>query len=312
MPATQEKSLAGYPRQHTCDSFKSPLGRGGRHGDQGRTGWVIPYHFCNPNASADLFQQTQIFMPLDKKQYLHRINYRGGLNPTPETLSALQEAHLMSVPFENLDIHNNVKIDLTNLYDKIVLKNRGGFCYELNGLFCELLKELGFSVKMVSARVYQGEKGFGVEFDHMALKVSFGNDEYLADVGFGEFTMRPLKIELNSEASDPLGIFRIEKFNDIYKVVKQKDEKGEFFPRYLFSDIERVIVDFNEMCLFHQTSSESHFTQNKICSLPVKDGRITLSGRKLIATMNGKAETKELESDDEVKQVLKTHFNIVL
>lgn len=218
----------------------------------------------------------------------------------------------MSVPFENLDIHNNVKIDLSNLYDKIVIRNRGGFCYELNGLFYELLKELGFNVKMVSARVFQGEKGFGAEFDHMALIVRFGNDEYLADVGFGEFPMKPLKIELNRETADALGIFKIVKHDDTYYAVMQKGEDGELFPRYIFSETERVIEDFSEMCIFHQTSSESHFTQNRICSLPVKDGRITLSGRKLITTTGGKAETRELESDEEVKEVLKTHFGIVL
>jgi N-hydroxyarylamine O-acetyltransferase len=249
---------------------------------------------------------------MDAIKYLHRINYRGVLNPTPETLFALQEAHLLSVPFENLDIHNNVKIDLSNLYDKIVIRNRGGFCYELNGLFYELLKELGFNVKMVSARVFQGEKGFGAEFDHMALIVRFGNDEYLADVGFGEFTMKLLKIELNKETADPLGIFKIVIHDDNYKAVKQKGEDGEFFPRYVFSETERVIEDFNGMCIFHQTSSESHFTQNKICTLPVKNGRITLSGKKLITTTGGKTETRELESDEEIKHVLETQFGIVL
>lgn len=249
---------------------------------------------------------------MDTNKYLHRINYRGGLNPAPETLAALQEAHLLAVPFENLDIQNNVKIDLTKLYDKIVIRNRGGFCYELNGLFYQLLKELGFNVKMVSARVFQGEKGFGAEFDHMALILSFGNDEYLADVGFGEFTMRPIKIELNKESADLLGIFKIVKHDDNYYAVMQKGEDGEFFPRYMFSETERVIEDFNDMCIFHQTSSESHFTQNKICSLPVKDGRITLSGKKLITTKGGKAETRELESGEEIKQVLEIQFGIVL
>jgi N-hydroxyarylamine O-acetyltransferase len=249
---------------------------------------------------------------LDSNKYLLRINYRGGLNPSPETLAGLQESHLLAVPFENLDIHNKVKIDLTNLYDKIVIRNRGGFCYELNGLFYELLKELGFNVKMVSARVHQGEKGFGAEFDHMALIVRFGNDEYLADVGFGEFTMKPLKIELNEDIPDPLGIFKIVKHDDNYYAVMQKGEDGKFFPRYIFSVTERVIDDFNGMCKFHQTSSESHFTQNRICSLPVKDGRITISGMKLTTMLNGRTETRELESEEEVKKILKTHFNIVL
>jgi len=77
---------------------------------------------------------------MDAKQYLERINYVDSTNLTFEVLSKLQIMHLMNVPFENLDIHNNTKIDLTNLFNKIVNRKRGGFCYELNGLFCDLLR----------------------------------------------------------------------------------------------------------------------------------------------------------------------------
>ena len=90
---------------------------------------------------------------MNTKQYLERINYLDPVHPTPEVLTRLQVSHLMNVPFENLDIHNSVKINLANLFDKIVTRRRGGFCYELNGLFYELLTEIGFTVKMVSARV---------------------------------------------------------------------------------------------------------------------------------------------------------------
>ena len=120
---------------------------------------------------------------MDINKYLERIHYSGPLAPTLEVLSKLQLAHLMTVPFENLDIHTNTKIDLNHLFDKIVTRNRGGFCYELNGLFYELLTETGFAVKMVSARVHDGKGDFSPEFDHMALIVNLDNENYLV-MGF--------------------------------------------------------------------------------------------------------------------------------
>lgn len=130
---------------------------------------------------------------MDIKQYLKRIGYAGPVEPTFEVLSQLQMLHLLHVPFENLDIHNNTKIDLKNLFDKIVTRKRGGFCYELNGLFYQLLKEIGFTVKMVSARVYDDKKDYSAEFDHMALIVKIADANYLLTLGSVNFCFTRLK-----------------------------------------------------------------------------------------------------------------------
>src|SRR4051794_5452932 len=125
--------------------------------------------------------------------YLQRIGYRGSLVPNEQTLSDLQLAHLYAVPFENLDIglQRPIVLDLDLLYDKVVNKRRGGFCYELNGLFGELLKALGFRVQMLSAGVYGGDGGLGPDFDHMLLAVDLDRRR-IADVGFGETFSEPL------------------------------------------------------------------------------------------------------------------------
>src|SRR5256885_12239222 len=95
--------------------------------------------------------------------YLQRIGYQGSLVPNEQTLRALQLAHLYAVPFENLDIglQRPIVLDLDLIFDKVVNQRRGGFCYELNGLFGELLKSLGFGVQMLSAGVYGGGGRFG-------------------------------------------------------------------------------------------------------------------------------------------------------
>lgn len=248
---------------------------------------------------------------MNVNQYLQRINYTGLINPTIEVLKQLQYAHLMSVPFENLDIQNHIKIDLNNLFNKIVTKKRGGFCYELNGLFYQLLKEIGFTVKMVSARVYSGNNVYSREFDHMALIVKINNDDYLVDVGFGEFALHPIKIRLKKDTIDPEGIFRIGTFNKEYKVVKKKKAKEGFIPEYIFSEKERRIEEFNDMCNYHQTNKESHFMKKKICSLPVKNGRITLTGDTLKIAEKGEVKTRQL-NEQQIEEALWYYFGIKL
>ena len=262
--------------------------------------------------ASKIIHSFQLSNTLDVTRYLERFHYTGDLNPTREVLSELQSSHLLNVPFENLDIHNHIKINLTDSYNKIVNRRRGGFCYELNGLFYRLLKELGFRVKLVSARVFDSAKGYGPEFDHMAIIATIQRRDYLADVGFGEFTLEPLKLELDNEQADPRGVFRIETYDAQYKVVKKRNDRSEFIPEYLFSEKERLPEDFIEMCNYHQTSKDSHFTQKRICSLPTAEGRITLTGNILKITSGKSITERELKTEVEVAQVLKDYFKIVL
>src|SRR6185503_8406840 len=115
--------------------------------------------------------------------YLKRIDYSGSLEPTAETLRALQVSHLRTVPFENLSIHAKEPIVLSDdaLFNKIVERKRGGFCYECNGLFAALLCAIGFKVTMLSAEVAKTEGGFSQPFDHMTLMVELER-RWLVDV----------------------------------------------------------------------------------------------------------------------------------
>ncbi len=132
---------------------------------------------------------------MDVSAYLARLNYSGPLTHTAEALRQLHLAHLYAVPFENLDIHLGRKIVLAEekFFDKIVNQRRGGFCYELNGLFAALLRELGFDVTLLAAGVWNTEhERFDPEFDHLCLLVQL-EERWLADVGFGETFREPLR-----------------------------------------------------------------------------------------------------------------------
>jgi N-hydroxyarylamine O-acetyltransferase len=248
---------------------------------------------------------------LDVLTYLDRINYRGSLEPTHETLRLLHLAHLFSVPFENLSIHIKEPIVLNDesLYKKIVEKRRGGFCYELNGLFCWLLRSLGFDVKMFSAGVANSEGAFGPDFDHMTLLVTL-DKRYLADVGFGDSFLEPLLFDSREPQAQPDGkSYRIVEDDDRL-ILQEQDETGGWASQYRFALMPYSYTDYEEMCLWHQTSPESHFAQKRICSLPTQDGSVTLSGKRFIKTVHGKREEKILESDEEVSNLLKEVFGI--
>ena len=247
---------------------------------------------------------------MDARLYLQRISYSGKLTPTLGTLTQLQTNHLLTVPFENLYIHDKIKIDLADSYIKIVIQNRGGFCYELNGLFYRLLLQLGYTVKMISARVFNKESGFGPEFDHMAIIATIDNADWLVDVGFGEFAFHPLKIEPGHESQDPRGLFRVDVHDENYLQVSKKNKEEEFIPEYIFTKTGRQLREFYEMCLYHQTSPESHFTQKRICSLPTNEGRITLTGNTLKITSGANVTERELADETEVEQVLKEYYKI--
>jgi N-hydroxyarylamine O-acetyltransferase len=250
-------------------------------------------------------------MPVDVDKYLARIRFRGPVQVSRESLFQLQKSHLLTVPFENLDIHLGRKIRTENNFDKIVERNRGGFCYELNGLFYELLKTLGYQVTLASARVYSAERGYGPEFDHMVILATVEHQKFLVDVGFGEFAFSPLPIVMDEVWHDQRGDFVIH-INEDRNFVVHKISEGKFIPQYVFSETERIAGEFEGMCLYHQTSPDSHFTQNRLCSLPNEEGRITLSGDKLRITNKEGVTEHDLASDKEVHEVLEKYFSIVV
>jgi N-hydroxyarylamine O-acetyltransferase len=250
-------------------------------------------------------------MPVDVDKYLARIKFRGPAQVSLESLFQLQQSHLLTVPFENLDIHLGKKIFPENNFEKIVARNRGGFCYELNGLFHDLLQTLGYQVTLASARVYSAEKGYGPEFDHMVILVSVDDQKFLVDVGFGEFAFSPLPMILDEVWHDRRGDFVISAYGENDYVVTRISE-GKFIPQYAFSETVRTPGDFAGMCLYHQTSPASHFTQKRLCSLPTGEGRITLTGNTLRITSAEGVTEINLASEKEVGEALQQYFSIIL
>jgi N-hydroxyarylamine O-acetyltransferase len=249
---------------------------------------------------------------MDIAAYLARIGFTGPAHPNAETLRRLHVAHLYTVPFENLDISLGRKIvcDEERFLHKIVESHRGGFCYELNGAFAALLRQLGFEVTLLSARVSREDGSASVEFDHLTLRVDL-DQPWLADVGFGDSFLEPLRLEPEIEQEQGGRQFRIVAVGDVMIVQGQAADEV-WKSQYQFTLTPRRLDEFETRCQFQQASPESHFTQQRICTLPTRDGRITLSDLKLIRTIGRYRQERMLPDEDAWRAALLEHFGVRL
>jgi N-hydroxyarylamine O-acetyltransferase len=245
--------------------------------------------------------------------YLARIGYDGPREPSPETLRALHERHLFTVPFENLDIHFGRAVVATeeNVVEKVVTRRRGGFCYELNGAFAALLRALGYEVDLLSGRVARAAGGYGPEFDHMALLVHAGGRRWLADVGFGECFTQPLDLDDRAPQHDRAGTYGVEPRGGRDWAMRVLRD-GQWADEYLFSLEPHVMADYADRCRFHQTSPESSFTQKRVCTLATETGRITLRDDRLIVTEHGTKREEPIADEQAWRAALRTRFGIDL
>lgn len=253
---------------------------------------------------------------MDTGTYLKRIEYTEPVKPDAQTLHGLQAAHMLHVPFENLDIRlkRPIRLDEQSLWNKIVTNKRGGFCYELNGLFAWLLKQIGFNVTYLNARVYDREGNLGIEFDHLTLLVQIPgrNERWLADVGFGDSFIIPLSFEAAGEQTQGLRAYRLEENHNGF-VVWQRNNDDTLEQQYFF-DLKphEFPEEYETACIYHQASPKSTFTQWSIITRATENGRVSLEDGRLILTTNGQKEYHEIKSEDEYRLLLKEHFDVEL
>ena len=253
---------------------------------------------------------------MEPNLYLGRIGYSEPIKRDVETLRGLHLAHMQTVPFENFDINlkRPIRLAYPALWEKIILRKRGGFCYELNGLFAWLLQHFEFQVTYLNARVYNREGKPGIDFDHLALLVQIPGQagRWLADVGFGDSFQEPLDFDEQDEQAQGLRAYRLEQTSDGY-VVWQRSYDGVWERQYLF-DLQprRFPSDYEPACLYHQTSPKSSFTRGSIISRATPEGRVSLEAGSFILTQNGQRIERPVGSQDEYDRLLKQHFGVTL
>ena len=247
---------------------------------------------------------------MDAQSYLKRIVYRGSVRPSIDVLRRLHVRHLLSVPFENLDIHlgRPIILDQELFYNKIVRDRRGGYCYELNGCFAWLLRELGFRVSMLSARVAGKNGGFSPDFDHMTLLVRL-EEPWLVDVGFGDSFTEPKQLDSTRPQLDSGELYRIARKNR-ETVLSRWDEIGVWAPLYSFTLRPRKLEDFKARNRYQQTSPKSHFTKRRLISKLTPNGRVTLTNRKLVLTNGEQRSESPVRNTKQFDRLLTKYFHL--
>jgi N-hydroxyarylamine O-acetyltransferase len=247
---------------------------------------------------------------MEARDYLARFSGTQNKKVSISNLAELQRLHMQHIPFENLDVIRRIPIylNLQNIYEKIVSRKRGGFCYELNGLFNWLLVELGYDAHLISATVRRPTGEWAKADTHAAIIVQL-EQSYLIDVGFGDSTYVPIPLN-GEERTDISGSYRIIQRLD-YSFNLERTDKSGTKTLYNFDLDPKELVDFHEGCVFNQVAKESSFTHSDIVTCATPTGRITLSDQTITVTENS-SQTKTIISIEEKALVLKNTFGICL
>ncbi len=248
----------------------------------------------------------------DCNAYLQRINYDGEKTPTIDTLKALHHAHLYTIPFENFDIQLGRGIDLSPeaIFEKLVHQNRGGYCYELNGLFLMALKDFGFDARPLLGRVHI--TGTPTGRSHQIELITIEDRHWIADVGFGTDTPRvPMPLELERPIEyDGQKTRLVDAGHFGFMLQAEKDE--EWIDNYSFDLAYVYPADFDYANYYNSTKPGSFFVSARVAMLPVKNGALTILNNRLKKKVGKEEIVQELEEGQPYLDALKNHFSIEL
>ena len=220
--------------------------------------------------------------------------------PDAELLKKLHFAHCTHVPYDNLDILRGLlplRLDDEGLYQKVVEEGKGGYCFELNGLFAWLLRELGYKVSEYASRYLRGEASIPMR-RHRVLKVEATDGVYCCDVGIGDVCPRyPVKMELGLEQPQFNELYRFDKDDFLGWVLMDKN-KGEWKPFYSFTEEPQLPQDFVALSCYCERHPDSPFIVTEMFSLKTETGLIALDDHVYKELVNGKVTVRTLTDEE--------------
>lgn len=253
-------------------------------------------------------------MNQDVTAYLDRIGYSGPIDTSISTLAKLQECHVHTIPWENLDIVKKIplSLDITNLIDKIIYRKRGGYCFELNALFGWLLRELGFKTTDLFGRFWREEPITPAKRRHHILQVEINDQKYITDVGVGvKAPYRPLQLVdgLIQEQGDES--YRLQR-DPCYGWVLYEMKKGQWHSIYSFTEEPNLPQDYITTSYWCENSPDSPFVNHVKMAIRTKEGRNTVAGTEFRIFTSQGVRTFEPITDEEYSEALHTYFGIRL
>jgi len=245
--------------------------------------------------------------------YLERIGFSGAPRPDAETLAALQRAHRFAVAFENLDIPlgRGVALAPERLFEKIVAGRRGGYCFEQNGLFLQVLEAVGFAARPLLARVWLGAEAIPAR-THTLNLVRLDEEALIVDVGFGGSFVPPMPLAAGAEAATDDGARHRFLADPDHGWMLERDGGEGWARQYSFTLDPAWPADLEMANQFTATRPGTRFTTLRIASAPTPDGYVSLIDRTLTTSRMGRSETREVADADAYRLVLAERFGLAL
>ena len=247
--------------------------------------------------------------PLD--EYLERIGLEGAGAASLDRLEAAQRAQSRTIPFENFDIvlGRGVTLDPDHLVDKLVRSRRGGYCFELNGLFLRALRAMGFEARALLGRVHVGGEPTGRS--HQLSLVEIGGAPFVADVGVGAMTPRkPMPLEVDLESDHDGVAYRLVHHELGYML--QFTQEGSWRDLYSFDLCPVIQADIDYGNHYTATHPSSFFTRFRIASIARPDGRASLFDRQYTCESTEGNLEEEFPDDERYLGLLEERFGIEL
>jgi len=246
-------------------------------------------------------------------QYLRRIRYSGSITLSSETLSGIQKAHLAAIPYENLDILNGIllSVDPYVVYKKVVENQRGGFCFELNGLLSEMLESIGFKVTSYLSRFLFNRPDVLPIPTHRVLKVECEDGIFIADVGtFVDAPRVALRFERDVIQHDGYQSYMYKEDPILGQVLYKHDsETSEWKRFYSFMVCPFFHHDFAPASFFTERHPDSRFAQGNMISIKSENDYYALYGYTFIHIKDGITHKRDIE-DADFENLLTEVFNI--
>lgn len=247
--------------------------------------------------------------PAALARYLARIGHHGPGDVSLRTLRALHRAHLLAIPYENLDIHLGVPLTLDPeaAFTKLVDERRGGWCYEMNGVFGRVLETLGFDVRYVSGAVGRAARGWRAHGTHLVLVVTLDRP-WIVDVGFGDGFLTPLPLEPGTYRQDFLE-YRVTRDGPWWRVHNHSFGGADGFD---FTLTPRQPGDFAAQCHDLQTSPDSGFVTTIVCERWEPSGLVMLRAATLREVRAAGVTTRVIDEAADYDRVLRERFGLAL
>jgi N-hydroxyarylamine O-acetyltransferase len=245
---------------------------------------------------------------VDLKAYFDRIGFTGEARPDAATLRSLHRAHMQAIPYEGLDVQlgRPLTIDPAAAFDKIVTRRRGGWCYEMNGLFAAALDEVGFKVTRMAGAAMREFRGDFMIGNHLVLLVDL-DEPWIADVGFGDGTLEPFPLRAGPFRAEGYD-FRVEALDERWWRFHNHEFGGAKSFDFVVAPADPAVLA--EKCAWLQEAPESHFNLYLICQRYRGDEVLQLIGRTYNQVRPGVRQTRTIGSADEMVSVLKTDFTL--